>query len=102
VYTLITAATSSQAYKLKNSLHIDPILLGDHLELPDILIRSGNVIRLPDPASPSYTHQMLSLCLDKNITVIYPLRQDEAKLLTDAQQLFSEYGISIIQINEIH
>ena len=101
MYTLITAATSSEAYKLKNALNTEPVLLGDHLELPEVLLNSGGMIKLPDPAATSYTHQMLSLCLDKNITAIYPLRQDERKLLTDARQLFGEYGISIITNNEV-
>lgn len=96
MYTLITAATSSQAYKLKNTLDSDQVLLGDYLELPDVLLKSGNVIKLPDPASASYTHQMLALCLDKNISAINALGEDEQKLLLEARQLFCEYGISII------
>jgi hypothetical protein len=95
VYTLITAANSSQAYRLKSILNSDHILLGDYLELPEILIKSGNVIKLPDPATIAYTHEMLALCLDKDIIAICPLREKERELLLNAQQLFNEYGIKI-------
>lgn len=102
MYTLITAANSSHAYRLKKSLNSDHILLGDYLEVPDLLIRSGNAIKLPDPATIAYTHKMLSLCLDKNINTIYPLRKEEAYLLLNSRQLFHEYGINIkVSDNEV-
>jgi len=56
------------------------------------------MIRLPDPKSGSYSHQMLTLCLDKGIEVIYPLRGEEAVLLKEAEQLFKEYNIDIISM----
>lgn len=96
MYTLITAANSSQAYKLKSALNSDHILLGDYLELPGILIQSGKVIALPDPKTIAYTHEMLALCLDKEIDTIYPLREGERQLLLNAKQLFHEYDIQII------
>ena len=95
MYTLITAATSSQAYKLKNTLNSDQILLGDYLELPDLLIKSGKSIILPDPQKTSYTHEMLALCLDRDIDTIYALREEEMKNLMSAKQLFAEYNIEI-------
>jgi hypothetical protein len=95
VYILITAANSSEAYSLKNALNADNILLGDYMELPDLLVKSGKVLRLPDPNNIAYTHQMLALCLDKQVDTIYPLRGREKHLLLDAKQLFHEYGIQI-------
>jgi hypothetical protein len=95
VYTLITAANSSGAYSLKNMLTADHTLLGDYLELPELLIQSGKVLRLPDPRNTSYTHQMLALCLDKDIDTIYALRNEEKQLLLAAKQLFIEYNIVI-------
>jgi hypothetical protein len=38
---------------------------------------------------------MLTLCLDKGIQTVYPLRQEEATLLKESEQLFKEYGITI-------
>jgi len=95
VYTLITAANSSEAYKLKNALNADKILLGDYMELPGILLQSGKVIKLPDPQTSAYTHEMLALCLDKDIDIIYALRGAERALLLNAKQLFYEYSIKI-------
>ena len=100
MYTLITAANSAEAYNLKNSLHNDEVLFGDYLDLPEILVQSGKILKLPDPKSPSYTHQVLALCLDKNINTIYPLRELEKKLLINARQLFYEYGIDILVNND--
>jgi hypothetical protein len=95
VYTLITAANSSEAYNLKNKLGGNLILLGDYLELPDILLQSGKILKIPDPKSVSYPHQMLALCLDKDVDTIYALRELEKQLLVNAEQLFYEYGIEI-------
>ena len=96
MYTLITAANSSQAYKLKTTLNSDDVLLGDYLELPDLLVRSGKVLKLPNPQTIAYTHEMLALCLDKNIDTVYALRKPEQQLLLEAVQLFFEYDIKIL------
>ena len=98
---LITAATSAQAHRLKSELKDEQVLLGDHFEMPQFMLASGMMIRLPNPASFSYTHEMLALCLDKQINIIYILRENEIKLLTEAEQLFKEYGISLIKNNEV-
>ena len=95
---LITAATTAEAYQLKNKLNSDDIILGDHLELPELMLKTGKMVKLPDPASNAYSHQMLTLCLDRNIGVIYPLRKNERLLLEEAGQLFDEYGIKILTV----
>ena len=95
MYTLITAATSAEAQRLKNKLNVPDILLGDHQELPEFMLRSAQMIRLPNPVSASYTHEMLTLCLDKQIDTIYALGNEEAALLKQAEQLFTEYGIMV-------
>jgi hypothetical protein len=100
MYILITAAASARAYSLKNTLNTDAVLLGDYLELPELLVQSGKMIRLPEPQSASYTHQMLALCLDKNIGTIHVLRKAEAELLLNSKQLFNEYGIDILTAND--
>ena len=100
MYTLITAASSAQAYSLKTKLNTDSVLLGDYLDLPEIMIRSGKMIKLPDPQNGSYTHQMLALCLDRNISQVYALRKIEADQLLNAKTLFSEYGIGILAADD--
>jgi hypothetical protein len=93
MYTLITAAATSKAYKLKNQLDAENIILGDYNELPAIMLANAKMVQLPNPTSPSYTHEMLTLCLDKQIDKVYALRAEEKALLNAASQLFKEYGI---------
>jgi hypothetical protein len=95
VYTLITGAASAEAYRLKNALKEEEVILGDYMELPELLVRSGKVISLPSPKNTAYTHQMLALCLDRSITSILVLRDEEKELLLNAKQLFGEYDIQI-------
>jgi len=94
--TLITAATSSQAYQLKGKLNAQRIMLGDYLELPAFMLKANEMIQLPNPKSTSYAHEMLTLCLDKEVDTIYVLRDEEYALLNEAVQLFNEYGIRIV------
>jgi hypothetical protein len=93
---LITAATSAESYRHKNKLGTEDVILGDYLELPELMLKTGKMIQLPNPASGSYSHQMLTLCLDRNIDTVYPLRKEEQGLLAEARQLFEEYGIDMI------
>ncbi len=97
MYTLITAATSAQAHRLKNSLAQEWVILGDYLELPAFMLKDADMIKLPNPASLSYAHKMLTLCLDKSINKIYVLKADELTLLNEATQLFNEFGIEIVK-----
>jgi hypothetical protein len=95
MYTLITAATSAEAQRLKNQLGAENILLGDYQDLPAFMLKGTNMLKLPDPASTAYAHEMLTLCLDKNIKLVYALREQEQLLLNEAKQLFEEYGIEV-------
>ncbi|MDO3642677.1 hypothetical protein [Mucilaginibacter sp. L3T2-6] len=89
---LITAATSAEAHKLKNQFAHDNVILGDYTELPGFM----KIIKLPSPASMSYAHEMLTLCLDEGIKRLYALKEDEWRLLNEAKQLFAEYGIELV------
>ena len=80
---------------MKSALNREEVVLGDYMELPEVLVRSGKVITLPNPESAAYTHQMLALCLNKNINSVYVLREEERELLFNAKQLFREYDIQI-------
>lgn len=93
---LITAATSAQAYKLKAALKTnEKILLGDYLDLPDLMIKSGAMIKTPNPENPSFAHLVLTLALDNQITQIYALRRAELALLQEAKVLFAEFDIEL-------
>jgi hypothetical protein len=95
VSVLITAASTAKAYQIKGTIEADHIILGDYEELPEVMVKAGKMIKLPNPKSASYMHEMLALCLDKGITQIYPLRNIEMQLLKEAQLLYDEYGINI-------
>jgi hypothetical protein len=97
VNILITSAAAAIAHQLKNKLNNDTVVLGDYLELPESMLRSGKMIRLPNPASVSYNHEILTLCLDQNIGAIYPLRDEERNALKESEQLFKEYSIVILE-----
>ena len=94
--TLITAANSAESQRLKNKLNSNGIILGDYLELPAFMLKSANMISLPNPQSIAYAHEMLTLCLDRDIDTIYPLRDAEQVLLDQSELLFLEYGIKIV------
>lgn len=93
---LVTAANSAQAYKLKNKLTADDITLGDYMDLPDFMLKPGQLIRLPNPQSASYTHEMLALCLDLGVDEVYLLREAEIALIQQSEVLFNEYNIKIV------
>jgi hypothetical protein len=102
VTILITAANSAEAHRLKNNLKANHIILGDYMDLPEFMLIAGKMIKLPNPQSVAYTHEMLTLCLDNNIDAIYALQQQEANVLKAARQLFKEYNIDILSTtNEI-
>ncbi|MDB5002906.1 MAG: hypothetical protein JWQ34_1131 [Mucilaginibacter sp.] len=100
---LITSANSAKAYRFKSKLNaVDNIILGDYNELPAFMLAQGKMIKLPNPQSISYTHEMLALCLDNSIDIIYVLDNKEAVLLTESKQLFTEYNIDIqVQADEV-
>ncbi len=85
------------AHQLKNKLNTPDILLGDYAELPALMITTGSMLVLPDPADTAYAHKMLTLCLDKQVETVYALQQKEYALLCEAGLLFNEYGITIDQ-----
>lgn len=89
---LITSATSAQAHKLKISLINDEVVLGDFTELPSFM----GIVKLPNPATDTYAHEMLTLALDNNIETIYLLNVQEAAVLLLSEQLFKEYNITLI------
>jgi hypothetical protein len=86
---LITAATSAEAHRLKNQLSADNVILGDYQEMPAFM----QIVKLPNPASASYTHEMLTLCLDRGIEIVYALQDEEYSNLRAAEQLFTEFEI---------
>ncbi|WP_345948104.1 MULTISPECIES: hypothetical protein [unclassified Mucilaginibacter] len=100
MYTLITAASSGKAYQLKNQLQTSNVLLGDYLDLPEVMLKAGKMIKLPNPQAETYPHLMLTLCLDHQVDTVYLLHREEAAPLTEAELLFNEYGIKLIAAHD--
>ncbi|MES2267167.1 MAG: hypothetical protein V4520_10420 [Bacteroidota bacterium] len=89
---LITSATSAGAHKLKATLANDEVVLGDFNDFPAFM----GIIKLPNPASDTYAHEMLTLSLDNGFDTIYLLNKQELDVLLLSEQLFNEYNINII------
>ncbi|MBC7914979.1 MAG: hypothetical protein H7Y07_12750 [Pyrinomonadaceae bacterium] len=97
MFTLITAATTAQAYQLEKLIpNKEQIIFADSFDLPQVMLKAKRFIKIPQGDSFSFAHLLLSTCLDHQITTVYPLRRTEILALAQARLLFDEYGISII------
>jgi len=94
---LITEALSAKAHRLKSeySANAVAIIMGDFNDVPEVMLKSRAISKLPHPDAPAYPHQILTFCLDNNITTVFILNRHEIKALEPALQLFFEYGIEI-------
>jgi hypothetical protein len=92
---LITGAAMVKAHQLKSEKTGADVVLGDYTDLPQFMLSSGSMMNLPNPKSPSYTHEMLTLCLDNGIDFVHIVREDEVEPLLKAAQLFEEYHIGL-------
>ena len=92
MFTLITAAASSKAYQLTNKLlSKENIIFADSEDLPEIMLRGKRFIKILKGNSASFAHLLLSICLDQQITKVFPLRKAEVYALSEARQLFDEF-----------
>jgi len=71
-------------------------MMGDSVDLPQIMLKGKKFVNLPSAATASFVHQLLTICLDLQITRVFPLRRAEIFLLAEARQLFDEYGIVVM------
>ncbi|TZF84748.1 hypothetical protein FW774_07130 [Pedobacter sp. BS3] len=93
---LITAASTAWAYKIKKLLNpVGNVFLGDCYTLPGISPADARFISLPKGSSESFAHRLLTLCLDLEITKVYPLREEELAPLAESALLFAEFGITV-------
>jgi hypothetical protein len=94
---LITEALSAKAHRLKSEYAANAvaIIMGDFNDVPEVMLKSGTINKLPHPASPAYPHQILTFCLDNDVSSIFVLNAQEINSLEPALQLFFEYGIDI-------
>lgn len=94
---LITEALSAKAHKIKSEYAANAvgIVMGDFNDVPAVMLKSGAIKKLPQPASIAYPHQILTFCLDNDINSVFVLNAQEISALEPALQLFFEYGIDI-------
>lgn len=83
---LITAANSAKSYQLAYLLKTDGVIFGDS---------ASQTFTIPKENSSSYAHELLSICLDNQISEVYPLKAKEIKALAEAKVLFKEYDIQV-------
>jgi hypothetical protein len=94
---LITAATAARSHKLKRLLDQEnTFVLADNVDLPAFMARENQYIKIPEGASPSFAHELLSLCLSIQVDYVFPLRKKEIMALAEARQLFEEYNIKVV------
>lgn len=91
---LITAANDSAAFRLARILNIDDICYASDMDMP--VMFGKRFLKIPSADSPSFTHEVLKICLDNRITEIFPLKQNEIKELSASRQLFEEFGIKLV------
>ncbi|MFM6976942.1 MAG: hypothetical protein ACKOW2_08880 [Sphingobacteriaceae bacterium] len=92
---LLSGAHTALAYKLKRFLPAQGVLLGDFEPLPALPGNAALFVQLPSPASPSYVHDFLKVCLSADISLVYVIRRAEMVLLSASKHLFAEYGIEL-------
>jgi hypothetical protein len=94
---LITAALTAQAHKLKQLLTEEATFIyADQDDLPAFMRKENKFVCIPEGSSPSFAHELLTLCLDLQIGYVYPLRREEIIALAEARQLFEEYNIKVV------
>jgi hypothetical protein len=91
---LITAAADSAAFRLARILNKKDICFASEMDMP--VMYGKRFLKLPSADSPSFTHEVLKICLDNQITEIYPLMMNEIKELSASRQLFEEFGIILV------
>jgi hypothetical protein len=91
---LITAAADSEAFRLARILNKEEICFASDIDMP--VIHGKRFLKIPAANSPSFTHEVLKICLDHNIKEIYPLLKDEIIELSESRQLFIEFDIKLV------
>lgn len=91
---LITAAADSAAFRLARILNTEDVLFASDKDMP--VMHGKRFLKIPSADSPSFTHEVLKVCLDYQIKEIYPLMRNEIIELSASRQLFEEFGIILV------
>lgn len=94
---LITQGTRPFAQRVARHLPAGQrIVFGAADEMPEVLLHNGNYVRLPSPRSSTFAHEMLKICLDRQVATLIPLGKLELGRLMEARILFEEYGVQLL------
>ncbi len=91
---LITGGLNAEAFKLAALFTGTQVIFADQEPMPFLPNRRSLVI--PSWESPSFAHELLTVCLDHAITEVYPLKPGEIDQLCYMHQLFAEFGIELM------
>ncbi|MDM1294921.1 hypothetical protein HX021_11575 [Sphingobacterium sp. N143] len=94
---LITFGTRPLAMRIAKKLsdHFE-VLYASSEEIPDLLLKSANYVKIPKGLLPTYAHEILKLSLDRQVDYVLPLGGFELSPLAEAKVLFEEYQISVL------
>jgi hypothetical protein len=70
-------------------------LFGSIEELPLPFQNHVGYQALPSPSHPAYVHEILKICLDRQVHAFLPLGVSEVHKLQEARVLFEEYGMAL-------
>lgn len=100
---LITGAAAGGAHRLQRILQLSDVIFADQQDLPAALFRNTKFVQIPGGDAFSFAHQLLALCLDHSVDMVFSLRRNEMLSLASAKKLFHEYSIDVIipDINEL-
>jgi len=92
---LITYGTRPLAQRIAKSL-VDKfeVKFATSESVPSVLMQQYYAI--PNAANPTFSHELLKLCLDNQIDYLLPLGFKELESLSEAKLLFEEYDIWLI------
>ncbi|MBV2226219.1 MULTISPECIES: hypothetical protein [Sphingobacterium] len=92
---LITFGTRPLAQRLSKMLNNQfEVIFATSEEVPSFL--EANFKKIPTAANPTYAHELLKLCLDKEVNYLLPLGLNEINVLAESKILFEEYGIQLL------
>lgn len=91
---LITAAADSVAFRLARILNTKDICFATNVDMP--VLSEIRFVKISAANSPSFTHEILKICLDHHIKEIYPLIHDEIVELSASRHLFDEFDIKLV------
>lgn len=93
---IITKGISADAQSHAKAYPEANIIFADSNPVPEVLVKMGKYIQLPNPSSSSFIHILLKYCLDYNADILVLLSPRELEIISSQKQLFEEYNIQLI------